>query len=274
MNLGLVIVFFTFFMVMLIFIAHGVIPEVFLTNRFRKRHTILVMPAGDAIRNTIDFFLDRIMLSFLHKVIFIFTPVLYKEKVLREAGDSIKKSYKTQISDLIQQRDLLTDDRNKWQRAWHDQREATGENYWKRAKYGFSLGEKKIEAYGMKLGNNYGVVQPMSDEENKAYEVWRQTPEYKTLMKKLSDAARQNKAKGDELTISHKFALKQIVKGNRTVSGMTTAYLEDHGYVKLVWDDEKKIRYHYEPTANGIKYAKKNIPDNVETDEINYPVLD
>lgn len=60
-----------------------------------------------------------------------------------------------------------------------------------------------------------------------------------------------------ELNESQTFTLKQIAEGNRTITGLVAAYLEDIGYTKLIWDNEAENKYHYEITDEGKAYLKK-----------------
>lgn len=52
------------------------------------------------------------------------------------------------------------------------------------------------------------------------------------------------------------FTLRQIGAGNKTVSGLVAAYLEDNGYIKLVWENEAAGKSHYEITKTGARYLK------------------
>jgi hypothetical protein len=53
------------------------------------------------------------------------------------------------------------------------------------------------------------------------------------------------------------FILRQVANGNKTVTGLVAAYLEDNGYVKLVWDNEAAGKCHYEMTDAGVQYLRK-----------------
>jgi hypothetical protein len=59
------------------------------------------------------------------------------------------------------------------------------------------------------------------------------------------------------LTTSHLFTLQEIALGNKTVNGLVAAYLEEHGYCKIVWDDEANNKYHYKLTTKGEKRLKR-----------------
>jgi len=76
--------------------------------------------------------------------------------------------------------------------------------------------------------------------------------------------AEKNRKKTATHTVSPKnlnepqlFTLRQVAAGNKTVTGLVAAYLEDNGYVKLVWDDEASGKCHYEMTDTGAQYLKK-----------------
>lgn len=60
-----------------------------------------------------------------------------------------------------------------------------------------------------------------------------------------------------KLTEAHLFTLTEIMRGNRTINGLVGAYLEERGYVQLVWDDQAENKYHYEITDKGIKRIEK-----------------
>jgi hypothetical protein len=68
----------------------------------------------------------------------------------------------------------------------------------------------------------------------------------------------KRKNKDTILTESQFFTLQQIANGNKTVGGLAGAYLEDHGYVNIVWDDKEHKTHHYKITKKGSNYLHGN----------------
>ena len=55
------------------------------------------------------------------------------------------------------------------------------------------------------------------------------------------------------LTDAHLFTLQEIANGNKTITGLAAAHLEDCGLVRIVWEDQKSNRLHYELTDSGME---------------------
>lgn len=113
------------------------------SKKFSRNHRILSMPISAAIGACIEFIFDWVFIPVLDKIIFLFTPVVYKKKVLTGVEDRIHTLYKSKIKDFEHQVNIITDDRDRWRKAFQDQEEKTEKTYWDGAKRGFSLGEKR-----------------------------------------------------------------------------------------------------------------------------------
>jgi hypothetical protein len=165
------------------------------SKKFSYKHRILSMGAGKALIAIPTGFISWILIPLLDKLIFIFTPILYKKKVIVGVENKIHALYKTKIKDFERQINIITSDRDQWKKAWEDQRDSIDQSYWAGAKRGYTLSEKR-------------------------------------LSKNKNKAKSKEEVKG--LTEAQIFALREICKGNQSVNGLAASFLEDHGYVELV----------------------------------------
>lgn len=130
--------------------------------------------------------------------------------------------------------------------------------------------EKEIHAsYKVKLNDLAQQIKLIEEDRNRWKDAANGSSSDRTYwdgMKYGHSLRDRNKRKGKEvpLTDSHMFSLKEIAGGNKTVNGLIPAYLEDYGYVRLVWDDEKAEKYHYEITDKG-RTTLNNLQGIVET---------
>lgn len=194
------------FMIFLFFLLVIVIGIFRPTKRWITKHHILGMNAGDAIFNIVSSIFDWFLIPILDKIVFLFTPTIYKAKVLSGVKEEVNENYKKTLSDYQRQVLLITEDRDTWRRAYETEKHNTEKSYWDGAKHGYSLGEKQKS---------------------------------------------KSKKKNKTLTEAHFFTLQQIANGNKTVGGLAGAYLEEHGYISIVWEDEEHKNYHYELTKKG-----------------------
>lgn len=232
-------------------------------KEFHKKHPILSMPMS-VLFGKINNIAACVYRPVFTKLVLLFTTRFHDIKIEQK----IQIKYEEQIEDLLYQIVCLEKAKTNWHNAWHDQREATGKAYWQGTKYGFYLGESKRECYGIKLDYN-AFFKRMSKEEVLEYERWKKSPQYAKVMKGMEEASKSKTFNDNQnLTASHLFTLYQISKGN-SVSSFTSAFLEDKGYAKLIWDDESGIKYHYEITAEGSKYLKVH-KNELEIDSNNY----
>lgn len=155
---------------------------------------------------------------FVRKIVFLFTERFYRMSLLKQFKNDIHLAYKAKLDDMGHQIYLLEDDRCKLRRE-RSAEENTNDVYWTGVKYGYSLAEK--------VRNKAAVhsMQPMN------------------TTVRLND--------------SQLFTLQQIATGNKSITGLVVAYLEDNGYVKLVWDNQAANKYHYEMTDIGNTYLGK-----------------
>jgi hypothetical protein len=145
---------------------------------------------------------EWMLLPIINKIVFLFTPALYRMQVVKAIKKETNSIYQSRIKDLEYQVDLLLEDKNTKPVGHGDKDKA----YWDGVKYGYSLKGRQ---------------------ETK--------PNTRSI----------------ELTDAHIFTLGEIAKGNKTVSGLSVAHLEDCGYVSIVWDNKEGTKYHYELTKSG-----------------------
>lgn len=150
---------------------------------------------------------------------------------------------------------LLKKEVDKWKTLYDEERTNKESVYWDGAKYGYSLGEKKGKSvYGMPPGEQY--TEPnVAEVAPEDWDRWWRSSEGQAAKRYAIEAINKLKS-GDVLTEAQEFILTQILKGNNKNIGFNGAVLEDRGYIKLIWDDEKKNKFHYELTDFGISYLR------------------
>jgi hypothetical protein len=163
------------------------------SKKFRKSHPILT---GSGF----GFVWNWILLPIIHKVVFLFTPKLYRAVVSKELKKDIEAENKVIIKDLQYQIKMLEDESREVYNKSVINTNAKDTAYWDGVKYGYALKSKQED---------------------------KPQTQIKTL--------------------------QEIALGNKTVNGLVVAYLEERGYCKLVWDDEKNNKYHYVCTEKGNK---------------------
>jgi predicted transcriptional regulator len=116
---------------------------------------------------------------------------------------------------------------------------------------------KDLEQQNKLLENEIAKLHGMWDNRHEDSEenYWKGVKYGYSLAQK--NGAKETHSGSKKLTESHIFTLKQIANGNKSVNGLIGAYLEDRGYVKLIWENKGKQKHHYEITENGTKFLAK-----------------
>lgn len=169
----------------------------------------------------LKFFISWILMPLLHKVVFIFTPMLYRYQVEIELEDSIYKKYSGKIKDLKIQLNIVGEERSRLQKEFRNKSLDIDSIYQKGIQYGFYLREKK-------KGNKTITAPPQ-----------------------LETSTHSN-----PLTISQLHTLRQISKAKGCNSNdLSAAFLEDNEYITLVWNGSSDD---YEITIKGNRYLNKH----------------
>ena len=172
----------------------------------------------------------------------------YIENQFRTEAVHLAKKTNSNLNNII---DNLKKENYKLKKILDNQEFGNEDIYWDGARYGFALGEKRIQKKPYTIDYE-PILREVAPEDWNRF--WQSNEGHITKKYIVEEI---NKVKSNSsLTEGQRFALKDIAKGSRKNFGLNVAFLEDRGYVKLIWDDEKRNKFHYELTNFGKKYLK------------------
>ena len=203
------------------------------------------------------FFYKKIILEVIPLTCFLIGKRYYKNQI----NEYIENQFKTEAiylankslshSNLSVIIDNLKKENYKLKKILDNQEFGNEDIYWDGARYGFALGEKRIQKKPYTIDYE-PILREVAPEDWNRF--WQSNEGHITKKYIVEEI---NKVKSNSsLTEGQRFALKDIAKGSRKNFGLNVAFLEDRGYVKLIWDDEKRNKFHYELTNFGKKYLK------------------